>query len=997
MLPESPIDIRFASLDQRKGDGLLSPGVLTVARNVQQIQEGVFEKRDGYARLNTTTDSGTISSGKDLGVADSELVLVTDDAIYRRDTATAKWMNSGEHRPAFGTYETAINVGGYRPSFCVDSIGNTWHFSGSSRQDGTAGVTDRRPLVRVVDSAGREVFGATQLLGPSPMECGRAFAIGGHVYFMYVVGRALRLYDFTAASPAAVSPSVYKTFNVAASLYGVDVRVTGSTAVVFAWGANLNGTNEAVAVSYFDTSTNLPNVTPGLVYTNFSDNRSALNAGCLLSNNPFSGAVSHSLVAAESDKLEAFTINATTLACTFNTVATGLYFREYSEVCGVDNTSTWTLWRGGDAGPGFPRDPTFDLVRRYVVTVSGWTATSAPLIRGAWLVGDPAVIGSKVYLTVGHEDVLITAPGKQSTQRCFSLLDATTGLALARAMYEVGGGDIDGQAGGFSYSGYIAPIRVDGTKIKLPVGACRDGLNDFYSVILTWETAPVLGPGVQVGDRFMLPGGYPVVVSRDGASDSAPQFFPSTLTVTAAADGGTACPDGTYHVCASFVVIAPNGDEAESQPSEAVEVTTAAQFIRAVVPNLREVSRVFATAKDSKTYIRLYSTTDADTTLYQQKQVLNDPRGDVTTIDIRTPGVGRILYTEGGVVENAPPPPFRVGMEWDNRVFVAKTAEKGVVYPTKYVKTGSLPVFFDDGKFSVGNLEVQAMCPIDQNQAAIFTDSLVAVIPAGGPTDIGTGPYKPVFFEGQTTTNPRSVVKTDKGCLFQGTDGGIWLLTRAIEFVFVGRGVDSYRGSTVTSAKYLKKKQRAVFTLNTGEVLVFDMSRLPLEPKNYNDTIGAWTVYERATPWAPVAGAVINDSHCILNATGSVDAQVDGQAFDGANLFIGMKLRFPITLDGVTGYVRCLRAIFAGDWVGAHRIQLTVSCDGVTQTFPILSLTSALLAWDFRPNPSKASSMTVTIEELQSGSALNKGFKIEGLGLHVQRQPEGKRTLVRAG
>jgi len=47
--------------------------------------------------------------------------------------------------------------------------------------------------------------------------------------------------------------------------------------------------------------------------------------------------------------------------------------------------------------------------------------------------------------------------------------------------------------------------------------------------------------------------------------------------------------------------------------------------------------------------------------------------------------------------------------------------------------------------------------------------------------------------------------------------------------------------------------------------------------------------------------------------------------------------------------------------------------------------------------PSKATEWLLTIEELQHASALNAGFKMEGLGLILQQIPGGKRTTTRVG
>lgn len=70
-LPETPIDIRFAALDQRRYGKYVLPGQLDIAQNVWQLEEGLYEKRDGYSAMDRFTtaeeaDEGPGGGGDDI-------------------------------------------------------------------------------------------------------------------------------------------------------------------------------------------------------------------------------------------------------------------------------------------------------------------------------------------------------------------------------------------------------------------------------------------------------------------------------------------------------------------------------------------------------------------------------------------------------------------------------------------------------------------------------------------------------------------------------------------------------------------------------------------------------------------------------------------------------------------------------------------------------------------------------------------------------------------
>ena len=82
-LAKQLITVTLDSVDSgRRSDKLLVPGRLTIAEDVVQVKGGSFGKRNGFSAYAKTTDSGTISAGRDLNTLASALSLWTSDAAY---------------------------------------------------------------------------------------------------------------------------------------------------------------------------------------------------------------------------------------------------------------------------------------------------------------------------------------------------------------------------------------------------------------------------------------------------------------------------------------------------------------------------------------------------------------------------------------------------------------------------------------------------------------------------------------------------------------------------------------------------------------------------------------------------------------------------------------------------------------------------------------------------------------------------------------------------
>lgn len=993
-IPATPVEVRFAQGDQRKFGKFLLPGQLDIAQNLVQVEEGVYEKRDGYSPISNATGADpAIDSPTDVGMAGELMAQVASNGLYTRGPAASEWRRAEPHQPAFATYETALPSSGFRPTRLVDGNGRTWHFSATQDINATTGSTNRYPIYRVVDTDGRELVPPT-IISSLSISAGKPILVGTRIFFYYhEFSTGVHVANFNTASPTT-PPTVTLNAYPAASgvLLGFDVRVVPDTdeGIIMVWGNGINGGTGAVGVSRLNATTG---ALSGIVYSNLTGNVAALYAAVLARTDEagrgFFGAVTGNNA---TQALYALEINTGTLACTFTQLTVGDFGGVHQLGAVIHDGNLEVFWADcrqlmSAATPLPPPEP---ALWRLTLDLGTMTPTSDFIMYGWWLVADPIVYGDQILLILGHESAHSSAAFPQlAPQRCFGLFDVTGERWLSRAMYEIGGGDCDGLAGagtGFVQGSFVTEAEVDGDEIIVNVNACRDGLRDFYTSTLTFDLAPVFGPAVQVEDKLFVPGAYPRWLGGWGrALDASPMLFPEHVTVTAATGAAFPVYAGAFQVCATYVFVAPDGSEIESQASEIEDITTtASQWVRVVVPTCKMTSGTDAALK---CFVRVYSSADAGSTLFRQATKPNRLDADTLTFDLPSIGVGPTLYQEGAI-EHVPCPPCRVARYWDQRLFVSDTSEVGVVYPSNFIENGQLPAFIDDGKFSVA-ARVRALCPVSKDYLAIFHDDGIAVIARGGHSAAGTNVYEAIHLASvlQTTLNARSVVATEKGCVFQGTDGNTYLLTTSLQVVFVGRGVDDVKAETVTSAVYMTETKHVRLTTSGGKVLVFDLGHLPAVQTSIEDTIGQWYTWPLAVTGGMVATMVKDGEHHILAGNGGLWRQVANQAFDNVDTFIPMKARLPLSFQGIIAYLRCLRGVLLTQWIASHVLQLTLDTDGIATLFDPKVLSGATKRADFRPNPSKASHFVLTFEEQQSGILLNKGFKFEGLGFEVQRQP----------
>jgi hypothetical protein len=210
--------------------------------------------------------------------------------------------------------------------------------------------------------------------------------------------------------------------------------------------------------------------------------------------------------------------------------------------------------------------------------------------------------------------------------------------------------------------------------------------------------------------------------------------------------------------------------------------------------------------------------------------------------------VREILYTDGGVLPNDPPPSCRFISCTEDRVWLAGLWETEQLQSSKILVPGEPPQFSDLPAFRVVLPEPCTGIAVQDGVVVAFTRRTVYAIQGGGPNDQGQGAWDSPRSITRSTgcIAHRSILETSVGIFFQ-SDQGIELLPRGMgEPQFIGMPVqdlmfdnDGTVREVISAAVVTTLRGRtARFVVDDGSLnllLVYDLDTLAWS----RDTYGA--------------------------------------------------------------------------------------------------------------------------------------------------------------
>lgn len=293
--------------------------------------------------------------------------------------------------------------------------------------------------------------------------------------------------------------------------------------------------------------------------------------------------------------------------------------------------------------------------------------------------------------------------------------------------------------------------------------------------------------------------------------------------------------------------------------------------------------------------------------------------------DIRS---NRPLYTvanERGndTRENTPPPPCSSVAVYGNRMFVLSTDDDDSIFYSKTSVTGE-PVNFTSDDFSItvqddDNENVTALSANETN-LIIYKPTRISHINGRGPTNQG---------EDNDFGDP-VVISSDVGCdqpssiaiVAQGDGGlsgivfksrqGFYLLDGGLNTQYIGGPVRDFDSLNVVKAVHVPTSDQIRFLTDSDSAVIF----------NYR--LNQWSTW---TNHIAVDGVMVDEQFYYSKPSGVILAETLGE-FDDDGEPISLYVETPpVSLAGLSGYVRLDRLWLIGERKGPHTLKMQVAFD----------------------------------------------------------------------
>jgi len=515
----------------------------------------------------------------------------------------------------------------------------------------------------------------------------------------------------------------------------------------------------------------------------------------------------------------------------------------------------------------------------------------------------------------------------------------------------------------------------------------------------------------QAGRAAQISGG--ILYEFNGSLEES-GFMHAPVIQSASATAGGALTAGTYLYRAVYEWLDPQGRRHRSAPSDPASVTVAAGNLTATltIATLAGYSRraqptlhVYRTLVGGTSYHRVTPNTGAPTG-YGAARIVTyaDAVADTTIASTE------FLYTDGGVVPNAYPPPCTFLTECNGRIWLGGQLDRNVLTASKILVDGEPTQFSDEAEFSVFLPEdCTGIASIDGTVVA-FAREAIYLVNGDGPDDQGTGSFSPPqkLPTDVGCIDWRSVVATSLGVLFQ-SKRGIYLLPRGFNApVFVGFDVMDTMVSfpvcmsaTLVSVPASSGKLGEItvrFMMGNAENSTFAVCLV------YDLRVGGWSVdiSPNNSPQLGPAGTWNDAFVQTKSLSGHFDSiwQESNATFDDAGSFITTELGTgDIRPFGVAGYGGFGRVVVLGEYRGAAFVNVTVSVDGAAPDFFSFNVTGVdagvadgSVYLDVTPKTRLGSSIRVTV--LDTAGTPSEGFIAQALFIESETIGKTKRLAA---
>lgn len=891
------------------------PGTLTTAENVVWKQSGRLEKRFGTTALTkSTTAGGTITAGKRIFARGDELALVDGDYVYAYSSTATSWKNV-DQLPNLGLtwgtlLETYTGVCNFNQGLYGNALITVW-VTGDARSLGTTTGTAYAQITDI--NTGVMLMAPRYLIGAGIK--GIQVAIVGskaHVIMRNAADILVFAFDMTTYAYEA-DATLRGDAATGANGSGIGLTVISGTTIIIGY----ENTGNALKLYSYTYS--------GGVWTQAATGGITGEAGNGFECIALDGTAGESLYVVygrRSTITARFAVaNPATLVQTVAPVTLEASAAPYQYV-GVKRASSTTCIATWTQGTGLSNTAVSSSIR--VSNAGATTASTGRTTYSSEWASQPFLLNSRFYALMLDNTEGNNTGGTNlyaTTNTVMVEIENTAGTAGFPHHYI---GRIDLLIGANGAKGYLpAVLSISSTEVRVAsaflASAAPDGTNWFVGLrqvaITLGDAAPNdLWRAVTVGKESYLSGGvysaYDGHVYFDyGVGRSAP------FVAVASSPGLMAAGSYLYSIVPEYRSNAGMLHRGPTYTLTAAVTTGALAKVTLTITSIPLQTKhdfanggLVAGTNAQPLALAVYRTVSAGTVLQRLTyEPLNTMVVDTATAQsvtfadtladgliAATGAVGLAsrpaLYTTGGILEDYAPPATITQFHHADRLFVLAGDRMTWWYSKAFqddsgIAPGFNPAFriiFDEPQIAGASMD---------DKAAFFSSSGVTYMQGTGPAANGQNSDFQVPSKIQSDvgcSNARSVVTTPEGVMFL-SDRGIYLLSRGLDIVWIGRPVKDTLASypTVTSAVLVAKHNQVRFTCNasdglTGVVLVYDYVEKQWSTFRYTGD---------GTYGCPIADACIYAGvWCFVTTAGTVYQESTTSYLDGASTWVPMTL-----------------------------------------------------------------------------------------------------------
>lgn len=413
---------------------------------------------------------------------------------------------------------------------------------------------------------------------------------------------------------------------------------------------------------------------------------------------------------------------------------------------------------------------------------------------------------------------------------------------------------------------------------------------------------------------------------------------PVSISTLIAIDGAGSIADGTYLYAWWYEAVDAQGELHRSAPSVKMLITMTGgpKSFSMTLPTCRLtrfgnvricVARTEAGATGTDSSLPLYRVTSNDVTVTtgNNRYVNNDPTVDSVTfidaLDDATVKAREPLYTNGGILPNAPAPwggaVLAVGK---SRLFYDDSTDPNIIRFTQQISDDvaiEAPIDLTLRKDPFGGPIVaigvmdDTVIPFSETATYVFAGPGPLQNPAAAPEANAFTPVELISTD-VGCVDIRSVGQTPVGLTFKSAKG-IQMITRNREVVPIGNDVKAYDDQRVARSTLIPSADQIIYLTDSGRTLMWDYNR------------NQWSTY---TNHEGLDAVVVNGLYCYLRNDSRLFVEAPGSYLDD-NAVIPMTIETAWIhfAEYLQGWQRILYAYFLGKFISAHTLNVRYRLD----------------------------------------------------------------------